>query len=222
MKIERNINSLPYNWLIHHIIIKSLKTNLENIKGNVIDIGCGKKPFKKIISTNCKSYIGLESHKTLHGFSEVDVIGNALILPFTSSSADTVVSFQVMEHVPEPDKFLSEIYRILKPGGYCLLMTPFMWGEHEIPNDYFRYTRYGLDYLARKANFKVIKIVADTGYLTMATIRFNYFLMRFSRGILKFIIIPIVLCNQYISYKLEKLINDSGSDTATFTTLLQK
>jgi SAM-dependent methyltransferase len=222
MKIEKNINSLPHNWLIHHIYIKSLKKNLGYISGNVVDIGCGKKPFSKIITSKCRSYIGMEHQKTQHGFSEVDVIGNALSLPFSNSSVDTAISFQVMEHVPEPDIFLKEIHRILRPDGYCLLMTPFMWGEHEIPYDYFRYTRYGIRHLANKAGFKVISIHADNGYLTTATLRFNYFLMRYAKGILKYFIIPLVYYDQYVAYLIEKFINDPGADTANFTTILQK
>lgn len=222
MKIEKNINSLPHNWLIHHIYIKSLKNNLDYISGNVIDIGCGKKPFNEIIKTRCKNYFGMEYQKTQHGFSKVDVIGNALSLPFGKSSIDTVVSLQVMEHVPEPEVFLNEVYRILKPKGYCLLMTPFMWGEHETPYDYFRYTRYGIKHLAEKAGFKIVKINADTGYITTATLRLNYFLMRYARGILKFFIIPFVYCDQYIPYLMEKFIKDPGTDTANFTTVLQK
>jgi SAM-dependent methyltransferase len=222
MKIEKNINSLPHNWLIHHIYIKSLKKNLGYLSGKLVDIGCGKKPFNDLIFSNCISYIGLEYQKTQHGLSEVDVIGDALGLPFYSSSVDTVISFQVMEHVLEPDIFLKEIHRILRPGGYCLLMTPFMWGEHEIPYDYFRYTRYGIKHLAHKAGLKVISIKADNGYLTTATIRFNYFLMKYASGILKYLIIPFVYCDQYVAYLIEKSINDPGTDTANFTTVLQK
>ena len=222
MKIEKNINSLPYNWLIHHIYIRSLKNNLDYISGLVVDIGCGRKPFNKIITSKCKNYFGMEYQKTLHGFSQVDVIGEALSLPFNKSSADTVVSLQVMEHISEPDDFLKEVYRILKPKGYCLLMTPFMWGEHETPYDYFRFTRYGIKHLAEKAGFKVVKINADTGYVTTATLRLNYFLMRYARGILRFFIIPFVYCDQYVAYLIEKFINDSGTDTANFTTILQK
>lgn len=222
MKIEKNINTLPHNWLIHHIYIKSLKNNLNYISGNVVDIGCGKKPFNRIIIPKSNIYIGMEHQKTQHGYSEVDVLGDALSLPFCNSSVNTVISLQVMEHVKEPDIFLKEVYRILKPGGYCLLMTPFMWGEHETPNDYFRYTRYGIKYLAEKTGFKVIKIKADTGYITTATLRLNYFLMRYARGILKYFIVPFVYCDQYIAYIMEKVINDSGTDTANFTTVLQK
>ena len=221
-KIQKNINSLPHNWLIHHIYINSLKNNLEYIKGKVIDVGCGKKPFSDIITQKCYKYIGLEYKKTLHGFSKVDVIGNALNLPFQNSIADTVVSFQTMEHVYKPEIFLEEIYRILKPNGYCLLMTPFIWGEHEVPYDYFRYTKFGLKYLAENAGFKVVHIIADTNHFTTSIIRFNYFLMNYFRGILKLFLIPFFWCTQYLALLGEKIIKNLGNETANYTTVLQK
>ncbi len=45
-------------------------------------------------------------------------------LPFPDQSFDTVLSFQVFEHIPKTDHYLSEIRRVLAPGGCLLLVTP--------------------------------------------------------------------------------------------------
>jgi ubiquinone/menaquinone biosynthesis C-methylase UbiE len=45
-------------------------------------------------------------------------------LPFTDAAFDAVVSFQVIEHVDDMDAYLSEIVRVLKPGGRALFTTP--------------------------------------------------------------------------------------------------
>ncbi len=222
MKFKRTINTLPHNWLLHHELVESLEKNIRFISGTVIDIGCGLKPYKNIISSRCKNYFGIEHPKSMHSIQEVDIISTATRLPIKDNAVDTVVSFQVMEHIAEPEIFLKEINRILKSDGFCLLTTPFMWGEHEAPYDYYRYTRYGLEYLAKKTGFNVISINADTGYWTTAIIRLNYFLMQYAGNILKYFIIPFVWGNQYCAYVLDRFFDKDSTDTANFTTVLQK
>ncbi len=221
MFYEKTVNSLPHNWLIHHYLVLSIKKHAVNITGRVLDIGCGEKPYKEIIEAYCNEYIGLDHFGTPHGLSEVNVIGDALALPFDKDSFDSVVSFQVMEHVSEPGKYLSEAFRVLRPGGYMLLTTPFMWGEHEQPSDYYRYTRYGLRYLAKRAGFTVVSIEPNTGYWATSVLRFNYWLKRFAKGPLHFLLAPVWL-NQYIAILLDNISGPYTIDSSTFTTLLRK
>lgn len=222
MKFKKTINSRPYNWLLHHIYVESLEKNVKYISGMVVDIGCGLKPYKNIVAGNCQAYFGIEHSKSMHSLSEVDVIGSALHLPFKDMSADTVLSFQVMEHIPEPELFLREVFRILKYDRYCILTTPFMWGEHEIPYDFYRYTQYGLEYLSKKAGFQVVSITADTGFWTTTIIRLNYFLMGYVGSVLKYLIYPFVWSNQYIAYLMDKIFNKEKTDTANYTIVLKK
>jgi len=69
-------------------------------------------------------------------------------MPFEPASFDTVICTQVAEHVPEPLRLFAECARVLRPGGHLILTTPQTEETHEQPHDYFRYTRYGLQYLA--------------------------------------------------------------------------
>ena len=153
MFCETTINAHPYNWLIHHYSALAIKKAASHVKGMTLDIGCGIKPYRDLLAVKCEKYVGLEHPRTLHGLSAVDVAGDGLVLPFIDGCFDTAVSFQVLEHVPEPSQFLVEAFRVLKPGGKAILMTPFMWGEHEPPYDYYRYTQYGLRYLSDIAGF---------------------------------------------------------------------
>jgi len=52
------------------------------------------------------------------------VTGNALYLPFQDSCFDSVLSFEIIEHVHDGDLFLSEMYRVLRPGGTYICSTP--------------------------------------------------------------------------------------------------
>ena len=68
-------------------------------------------------------------------------------MPIDDSSIDVVFSNQVLEHLHTPWRTVSEIGRILKPNGLCLLSTVFSYRVHGYPNDYFRFTHAGLESL---------------------------------------------------------------------------
>ena len=134
-----------YNSLIHKIN-KNIAKKL-SYKGRVIDLGCGDAPYKLDILKVADEYIGVDWRNSQHDQSNVDIFADLTKrLPFANEYADTVVSFQVMEHLPEPEFFLKECYRILKHGGGLYLTVPFMWHVHEEPHDYYRYTNHGLRY----------------------------------------------------------------------------
>ncbi|NEO79672.1 methyltransferase domain-containing protein [Moorena sp. SIO4G3] len=88
-----------HNFLIHNInqkIAKSLP-----YKGVVIDLGCGTSPYKDYILNTAEKYIGVDWENSLHNQSNVDIFANICeTLPFDSDYADTVTSFQVLEHLP--------------------------------------------------------------------------------------------------------------------------
>jgi SAM-dependent methyltransferase len=62
----------------------------------------------------------------------------------------------VLEHVFNPDEFLAEIHRILKPEGTLLLTVPFVWDEHKQPIDYARYSSFGLKHMLQKQGFEIV------------------------------------------------------------------
>jgi SAM-dependent methyltransferase len=68
-----------------------------------------------------------------------------------------VISNEVLEHIFNPDIFLSEINRVLKDQGILLITVPFVWDEHEQPYDYARYSSFGLKYLLEKYGFKILE-----------------------------------------------------------------
>ncbi|HLY96658.1 MAG TPA: class I SAM-dependent methyltransferase, partial [Sideroxyarcus sp.] len=76
--------------------------------------------------------------------------------PFQSREFDGIICNQVLEHVFEPDRFLQEMHRVLKPGGQLLLTVPFVWDEHEQPWDYARYSSFGLRSLLERNGFEVV------------------------------------------------------------------
>jgi SAM-dependent methyltransferase len=78
----------------------------------------------------------------------VDVAADAELLPFPSGQFTRVECDAVLEHVRRPERVVAEIARVLEPGGYAHLVTPFCHPFHEYPRDYRRYTPDGLKELA--------------------------------------------------------------------------
>lgn len=70
---------------------------------------------------------------------------------------DYIFAMEVLEHIPTPQAAVDEISRVLKPSGELIFSTPFMFPIHDAPHDYYRYTKYGLDYLLRAFNQREIK-----------------------------------------------------------------
>jgi SAM-dependent methyltransferase len=77
---------------------------------------------------------------------------------------DYAICNLVIEHVPDPQLLLDQIAKFLKPGGRGYLLAPLMWGQHQIPHDYFRFTSFGLDLLLRRAGFAEIHIAPIGGF----------------------------------------------------------
>jgi SAM-dependent methyltransferase len=138
-------------------LYRGIKKNSKWLEGKLLDVGCGSKPYLNLFEVS--DYIGLEydsKHSRL--YSQADFFYNGNRFPFDDQSFDSVLCNQVLEHVFNPDFFLSEINRVLKPGGRVLLTVPFVWDEHEQPNDFARYSSFGLTALFTNNNFSTFKI----------------------------------------------------------------
>lgn len=133
------------------------------IGGKVLDLGCGTKPYESLF-TNATSYTGVDVEVSGHDHadSKVDVFYDGKTLPFTAGNFDSVVSFEVFEHLFNIDEVLVEVRRVLKPGGRLLVTIPFAWEEHEIPYDFARYTSYGMEHVLRRAGFEIVRTVKST------------------------------------------------------------
>lgn len=168
-------------WLARRGISRRVSECRDFVRGHVLDIGCGNKPYREIFDAT--RYVGVDLPSNLNESRVVDVYASGLALPFDAAVFDTVVCFEVLEHVPDPVRLLQETRRVLRPTGHLVLTTPQTWGLHEVPHDYFRYTPYGLTELAEAADLEVIRVVPTSGFwVTWAARTADFLFQRHAYG----------------------------------------
>jgi SAM-dependent methyltransferase len=141
--------SLPI-YIHRQPLLASARKAAPKIVGRVLDVGCGRKPYRNVLS-HAIEYVGVDVASSPHLHPGIDFIYDGRILPFGDASFDSVVCTEVLEHCPDPKGILAEIARVLRPGGHLFLTVPFVYPHHEIPYDYFRFTRFGLESMAAEA-----------------------------------------------------------------------
>ena len=196
------------NLLIYQIHNRQLKLCASKyLKGELIDIGCGTKPYKDLLAPYITKHIGVDHESTLHDQSNIDLLGTAYKIPVEDASFDSAICTAVLEHLEEPELALRECHRVLKSGGTAIYSVPFIWHLHEEPRDFYRYSKYGLKYLFEKSGFEVVELKALSGFWVTFGQLFVYNLYRLNRGPFRWfrIIDAIGLLIQALSYGLDRI-----------------
>ncbi len=159
----------------------------------VLDAGAGEGRYAAEFSRQRYTGIDLAVGDQKWNYGRLDAIGDLAALPFSSGCFDAALNVVTLEHLAEPGAALSEISRTLRPGGQLLLIAPHEWEVHQAPHDYFRYTRYGLQYLLERANFSDIRIEPVGGYFRLLARRLLNGLQFFSGGARWILFVPAAL-----------------------------
>ena len=177
------------NWLVHRIHARHVTAAVRNhARGRLLDVGCGARPFADLLDRHSERSVGVDPDRARYGPAAgsgprrlPEAWASGLDLPFRDACFDTVLCLQVLEHVPRPWRLLDEIARVLRPGGALVLTAPHIWGLHEEPRDYYRFTPFGLRHLSDAAGLRVVAVKALAGYWVTAGARFTHYLRRFER-----------------------------------------
>lgn len=136
-------------------LVKHISELAEYVTGKTLDVGCGSKPYAHLYSST--EYVGLEIDTPQNRASKkAEYFYDGNIFPFADATFDSMVANEVFEHVFNPDQFINEVFRVLKPGGMVLLTLPFVWDEHEQPYDFARYSSFGIKALLERHGFDVV------------------------------------------------------------------
>jgi SAM-dependent methyltransferase len=166
-EIPFSINTLD-KYYIRKRIFDAITSNLGVFNGTLLDVGCGKMPYKSHILQNSKviNYVGLDIESALEYDinTKPDFTWDGITMPFESNSFETTFATEVLEHCPDPDIILKEIYRVLSKDGVFFFTVPFLWNLHEVPHDEYRFTPFALERLLKNAGFSKINIQATGGW----------------------------------------------------------
>ncbi len=134
--IEEFYQNSPENYLIYLFHMATYDFARSHVDGRcVLDYGCGSGYGTHHVAPSCKSIVGVDIAEEAIQYAQANYRDPNLSyrpiepadkapLPFESESFDTVLSFQVIEHIRDPRPYLAEIERVLKPGGIFICATP--------------------------------------------------------------------------------------------------
>ncbi len=131
----------------------------------VLELGCGNRPYQPMVEATGARYLGADLEGNAHADLIIGADGRA---PAAEARFDAVLSTQVLEHVPDPVAYLGEVRRLLKPDGRLILSTHGVWVYHPSPGDYWRWTGAGLRKLLEDQQFEVSSFTGVMGTLPMA------------------------------------------------------
>ena len=155
-------------YFIRTSIMDALKETLSQFNGNLLDVGCGKMPYKTFIlnNSNVENYVGLDIDEALEYDNKIkpDFIWDGRDMPFRNNRFDCAIGTEVLEHCPDPEILMKEVLRVLKPGGIFFFTSPFLWNLHEVPNDEYRYTPFSLERHLKNSGFNEIMLHPTGGW----------------------------------------------------------
>ena len=149
---------------LHHRLLSAYVFSEKHINGDVLELGCGEGRGIDIILNKSKSFTAIDkiseiTERLSLKYPEEKFISSSFppLNSIEDNSFDTIVSFQVIEHIKNDELFIEEIYRILKPGGKALISTPnIKMTLTRNPWHIREYTSRQLQELAKKVFKKII------------------------------------------------------------------
>jgi ubiquinone/menaquinone biosynthesis C-methylase UbiE len=161
------------------IIRREIKSFFETVLPceSVIEIGGGNALMRSVLKQACRAtkYISSDISPT----ENTDVICDAQDMIFLDGEADLIAAFEVMEHIPDTNMFLSEVNRVLRPGGYIVISVPFLYGKHDF-QDFYRWTSQGLERVINENGMNVLLMKNRGGvFLTIVSLLSNYIHSKF-------------------------------------------
>jgi SAM-dependent methyltransferase len=140
-------------------ILKCLRANIDQFHGTLLDIGCGKMPYKPLIlaaPSRVKKYIGMDFLDGAYGKPDLGWDGKHI--PLDTNTIDCSLATELFEHCSDPENVMREVVRVLRPGCLLYFSVPFFWPLHCLPNDEYRYTHIALERHLRRAGFAEVKM----------------------------------------------------------------
>jgi SAM-dependent methyltransferase len=145
----------------------------------VLDAGAGECRHAAFFGHT--RYFGTDNQlgDAVYDYARVSFVSDLTRVPVRTAEMDAVVCINVLEHVAEPGQALAEFHRVLRPGGRLYLVAPQSWRLHQAPQDFLRFTRYGLVHLLEAAGFAETDVRPLGGVFWNLGLRSLYLLTHF-------------------------------------------
>lgn len=124
---ERSSGHDPSEQVIYNRCLYAYQVATEHVNGNIIELGSGEGYGIQLLAPLAQHYLAVDKFDTdTLGYANVEFRKQLLpsLAGINDNTFDFAVTFQVIEHIQDDKTFISEIHRVLKPGGKLLLTTP--------------------------------------------------------------------------------------------------
>ncbi len=161
-----------YDYLTLSTLASSIAELLAEVQTSTaepvaLDLGSDRSPYAGLLQARGYRVKTLD----LVPASGADYLGTAEETGLPSETFDLVLCTQVLEHCDDPGRAMSEIHRILKPGGHVIVSAPHVWFFHPHPRDHWRFTQEGMIRVCRNAQLRPLVLLGQGGtLLTVAQI----------------------------------------------------
>ena len=157
-----------YFRALHEHAATFIRTHHSHAAGNLLDAGCGTGGFIRRATPGFPNlrFIGIDLFQIACELAQQRgtpriTRASSTELPFDTSTMAVVTSLDVLQHIPDQERAVAEIYRVLEPGGLAVINAPayeWLWSYHDDSTDTERrYTRTRMLTLLRKAGFDVVQ-----------------------------------------------------------------
>lgn len=208
INISLTINTLDI-WFVRKSIKNALLNVLPTFNGKFLDVGCGKMPYRTLIdeNKNISEYIGLDIESARdYGGAKPDIVWTKdNKIPLEDNTIQSAMATEVLEHCPEPQVIINEVYRVLEDKAVFFMTVPSIWNLHEVPYDEYRYTPFALKRLLQNAGFRQIDIKAHGGWNASLALMLAMWCRRYwKKPLPKFAFSLLFYPLIYILFKIDK------------------
>lgn len=194
---KRSIFEKAYHF-IKNIALKnklSLINDLQQSKGNLLDIGAGTGDFLLVAKNNGWNSVGIEPSEKAKAIAKAKGVElKSDLSEFEDNSFDIITMWHVLEHVPNLENQIKELKRLLKPNGSILIAVPNFksfdanyykefWAAYDVPRHLWHFSKTAIKKLFAKEELEMIKILPmkfDSFYVSLLSEKYktgkmNYF-----------------------------------------------
>jgi 2-polyprenyl-3-methyl-5-hydroxy-6-metoxy-1,4-benzoquinol methylase len=191
--------------LIRHLMLRRKRRILNRLtglrSGRLLDVGSGTGHFASMMKKSGWVVKGIEISEKARNFSastfDLEIISPQQISELNANSFDCVTMWHVLEHFHDPFRYVSDIIKLLKPGGVCLVALPNCssfdakfynreWAAYDVPRHLWHFDPDTFDYFSGKAGLKVehrLVLPFDVFYICVLSEKYQGSRSPFIKGI---------------------------------------